>query len=531
MNNITDKIIIRKENKEDYYNTEHMTMRAFWNLHGPGCNEHLLVNKLRGAKEYLPELSRVAELDGKIVGAIFYSKAKVVDGDKENEVLTFGPLAVEPTCFGRGIGALLLEETIPLAKEAGYKGIVICGEPDYYPKHGFVTCDHFDIHHPAFGNSEAFMAFPLNDGFEEIHGLFYEAPIFEECDNEKEVEEFTKNFPYYKPLKLSCQWLHVEKLGRISEVSKNSYKIKFFEEEIPAKLKGSFYEQDAENLPVVGDYVTFLLNKQGESTILSVCERKSFLQRPDQAKTGVMQYMTANVDYLFIVTSLNEDYNYNRIARYVSIALQGKTTPVVILTKSDLCTNPGRFVREVEDISDKVRVHAISAIYGIGLDELNEYMIPGTTICLMGSSGAGKSTLINSIIGEEVMKTSEIREDDDKGRHTTTYRKLIDLPNGVTIIDTPGMREVGMANAQDGIDETFSDIVELESRCKFSNCRHDTEPGCAIKAALSSGELSLERYELYKNLGRENTYNYAMKKEISKWAKAYKKFDKRNSLE
>ena len=129
------------------------------------------------------------------------------------------------------------------------------------------------------------------------------------------------------------------------------------------------------------------------------------------------------------------------------------------------------------------------------------------------------------------MKTSEIREDDDKGRHTTTYRKLIDLPNGVTIIDTPGMREVGMANAQDGIDETFSDIVELESRCKFSNCRHDTEPGCAIKAALSSGELSLERYELYKNLGRENTYNYAMKKEISKWAKAYKKFDKRNSLE
>ena len=158
-------------------------------------------------------------------------------------------------------------------------------------------------------------------------------------------------------------------------------------------------------------------------------------------------------------------------------------------------------------------------------------MTPGTTICLMGSSGAGKSTLINAITGEETMKTSEIREDDDKGRHTTTYRKLIELKNGVTIIDTPGMREVGMANAQDGIDETFSDIVELESRCKFSNCRHDTEPGCAIKAALESGELSLERYELYKNLGSENTRNYAMKKEISKWAKAYKKFDKRNSFE
>ncbi len=316
------------------------------------------------------------------------------------------------------------------------------------------------------------------------------------------------------------------KLGRISEVSKNSFKVMFRGEEYPAKLKGHFYEEGSESLPVVGDYVTFLPNKQGDSMIVSVCERKSFLQRPDQAKTGVMQYMVANVDYLFIVTSLNEDYNYNRIARYASIAIQGGAIPVVILTKLDLCSNPGRYVREVEGISDKVRVHAISALYGIGLEELKEYMTSGTTICLMGSSGAGKSTLINSITGEETMKTSAIREDDDKGRHTTTYRKLIELSNGVTIIDTPGMREVGMANVQDGIDETFSDILELESRCRFSDCKHDTEPGCAIKAAIASGELSAERYALYKNLGKENTRNYAMKKEISKWAKAYKKSNK-----
>ena len=322
-----------------------------------------------------------------------------------------------------------------------------------------------------------------------------------------------------------------EKIGRISEVNKNGYKIRFWEQELPAKLKGHFYEEDAEKLPVVGDYVTFLYNRHGDSVILSVCERKSFLQRPDQAKTGVMQYMAANVDYLFIVTSLNEDYNYNRIARYASIAVQGGAVPVVILTKSDLCANVGRYVREAEQISDNVRVHAISALCGIGLDELKEYMTPGTTICLMGSSGAGKSTLINSITGEETMKTSAIREDDDKGRHTTTYRKLIELPGGVTIIDTPGMREVGMANAQDGIDETFSDIVELEARCRFGNCRHETEPGCAVKAALASGELSAERYELYKRLGRENTNNHAMKKEISKWAKAYKKSNKRNMWE
>ncbi len=321
-----------------------------------------------------------------------------------------------------------------------------------------------------------------------------------------------------------------EKIGRISEVNKNSFKIRLSGQEISARLKGNLYEEDAEKIPVVGDYVKFMYNPRGDSLILSVCERKSFLQRPDQSKTGVMQYMVANVDYLFIVTSLNEDYNYNRIVRYVSIAIQGGAVPVVILTKSDLCSNPGRYISEVEQISDKVRVHAISARYGIGLDELEEYMTPKTTICLMGSSGAGKSTLINTLAGEDILRTSDIREGDDKGRHTTTYRKLIELPGDVTIIDTPGMREVGMANAQEGIDETFSDILELESMCKFSNCRHETEPGCAIRAAIANGELSAERYELYINLGRENTKNHAMKKEISKWAKAYKKIDKRNSL-
>ncbi len=314
-----------------------------------------------------------------------------------------------------------------------------------------------------------------------------------------------------------------EKLGRISEVRKNSFVVYFEEQEVIAKLRGSFYGEDQDKLPIVGDYVRFIYNPMGDSVIQSVMERKSLLKRPDQAKTGVMQYMVSNVDYCFIVTSLNDDYNYNRIARYASVALQGGAVPVAVLTKADLCTNVGRFITEVETISDKIRVHAVSALLDIGMDELREYFAPGNTVCLMGSSGAGKSTLINAIAGEEIMATSSIRESDSKGRHTTTHRQLIRLRNGSFIIDTPGMREIGMAGTEEGIDDTFEDIIELESRCRFRNCRHEKEPGCAVKEAMARGELSRKRFMLYKSLGQENADNYAKKKEISKLVKMYKK--------
>ena len=322
--------------------------------------------------------------------------------------------------------------------------------------------------------------------------------------------------------------LPVENKGRISEIQKNTYTISFQGKEVPAKLKGSFREAEASQLPVVGDYVIFKFNPIGDSVIESVCERKSFLQRPDQAKSLTMQYMLANADYTFIITSLNEDYSYNRIARYISVVLQGGSVPVVLLTKSDLCSNTGRYIRE-ETISDKVRVHAICALYDIGLEELSEYMKSGITIALLGSSGAGKSTLLNALAGKEIMKTSEVRSSDSTGKHTTTHRQLIELENGVSIIDTPGMREIGIARAEEGLEDTFSDIVELEAMCRFSDCRHDTEPGCAIKAAIESGELSEERYMLYKSLTTENVRNYAKKKEIAKWAKVAKKFKEANN--
>ncbi len=311
-----------------------------------------------------------------------------------------------------------------------------------------------------------------------------------------------------------------QKIGRISEIQKNIFYVRWDGQETIAKLKGSFRNDD--EMPVVGDYVNFLYNPIGDCLITSICQRKNIMKRADQSghamgyvKTMVEQPMIANFDYVFIVTSLNEDYSYNRIARYVSYALQADAVPVVILTKEDLCGDPEKYIAEVAGISEKVKVHAVSALWGIGMDALNSYFEPGKTIVLLGSSGAGKSTLINAIVGKEVMKTAEIREADAKGRHTTTYRRLIELDNGVTLIDTPGMRELGMMHASEGIDDMFSDIKELETQCRFRDCKHNTEPGCAVKRAIAEGTLSEERYALYLGLSHENRHNGELKKQIA----------------
>lgn len=198
-------MIIRKEREEDYYAAELMCQRAFWNMHGPGCDEHLLVHKLRGAKEYLPEISRVAEVDGKIVGGIYFSKAWVEDTDKVHDIVTFGPLAVDPSAQNTGVGAALLKEGIRLAKEAGYAGIVIFGEPDYYPKHGFVTTERFGITDQNGKCFNALMAYPLNDSFCEIHGKIKEAEVFETL-TEEDAEEYSKKFPYLGKMNFPTQW-------------------------------------------------------------------------------------------------------------------------------------------------------------------------------------------------------------------------------------------------------------------------------------------------------------------------------------
>jgi len=296
---------------------------------------------------------------------------------------------------------------------------------------------------------------------------------------------------------------------RVSEVQRERYTLIGEMGEIDAKLKGNLYNSG--EYPVVGDYVEVIFNPYGDSLIEKILERKTYLSRPDRSghadgyvKTLVEQPMAANFDYVFIVTSLNQNFNAGRIARYIAITVQGGGTPVVILSKADLCENVSGYIAEVKSVSDKTDVIAISSVTGAGMSELQKYFRSGVTIALIGSSGVGKSTMLNAIAGKEVMKTSSIREEDGKGRHTTTYRHLFKLDNGVTVIDTPGMREIGVCDIDEGIDNTFSDITDLFSQCRFSNCRHDTEPNCAVKKALEAGELNEKRWRLYQRLYDEN---------------------------
>ena len=273
-----------------------------------------------------------------------------------------------------------------------------------------------------------------------------------------------------------------------------------------ARLKTSeFYEGNAE-YPTVGDKVEMEYISNGDSRIIKTLPRLSIFTRtePGNARLAA-QAVAANFDYVFIVQSMNKGFNIALLERYLASAWQTGAEPVVVLTKLDICENPGDYLAEALRIASGVQIFAVSAITGEGMDAVLPYFWEGKTVVLLGSSGAGKSTLVNAVAGETVMSTAEIREDDARGRHTTTHRQLLFMPQGGRVIDTPGMRELGLWDAGDGLRETFKDVEEiLERGCRFSDCKHEKEPGCALRAALVSGELEEERWARYKKLEREN---------------------------
>lgn len=300
--------------------------------------------------------------------------------------------------------------------------------------------------------------------------------------------------------------------ARIVAEYKGQYRIITGRGEKPAKLKGTylFTSQNPDEIPTVGDFVLVDYNDSGEAVIHALLARRSKFSRTrskgrSENRVSNEQVVAANFDYVFIMTSLNHDLNLRRIERYLTAAWESGGVPVIVLTKADLCSDRSA-VQKVEDIALGVDVHSISAYTGEGMEELNRYFTQGKTTVFLGSSGVGKSTLVNALMGEEVMKVKDIREDDSKGRHTTTHRQLITLPAGGMIIDTPGMRELALWEADEGLTGAFPDIEAYAAMCRFGDCSHEVEPGCAVREALENGSLSVERYDSFIRLKKEALY-------------------------
>ena len=278
--------------------------------------------------------------------------------------------------------------------------------------------------------------------------------------------------------------------------------------ETAASLTGRFrHEAPDGDIPAVGDWVLCVNSPHdGVARIDAVLPRRSAFRRRAAGSRPGAQVVAANVDTVFIATSLNGDLNPRRLERYVVMGRESGAEPVVLLTKADLAgdlvAEPAASAGSLE-AELRVAVVALSARTGAGLEAVAGWFAPGRTLALVGSSGVGKSTLLNRLAGEELMVTREVREDDGRGRHTTTHRAIFRLAGGALMLDTPGMRELGVWDADEGVDETFAEIVELASRCRFADCSHRLEPGCAARAAVESGRLDERRLKSYRRLAHE----------------------------
>ncbi len=266
----------------------------------------------------------------------------------------------------------------------------------------------------------------------------------------------------------------------------------------------SHAKQHEEVQLAVGDWVALITDSSFNTTqIYFVLSRRTKFSRAAAGLETKEQIIAANVDTVFLIQSLNRDFNMRRLERYLIATWESGATPVVILTKADCCDDVDEKISIVQRTAPGVDVHGISCITKEGLDQIQVYLRKGKTIALLGSSGVGKSTLVNTLAGEELFKTNEIREDDSKGRHTTTHRELILLPNGGLILDTPGMRSLSLWESSVGMETMFGDIDELTASCRFHDCSHQSEPGCAIIEALEAGTLSVKRWESWVKLQKE----------------------------
>lgn len=318
------------------------------------------------------------------------------------------------------------------------------------------------------------------------------------------------------------------KIARVALEHKNSYRVLTDAHDYLAEITGKMRHNalSREDYPVVGDWVIIEpLPNEEKAVIHHILPRFSKFSRKAAGPGMEEQIIASNINTLFLVMALNQDFNLRRLERYIIMAWESGANPVIVLTKKDLCDNLDEKINETESVALGVPIHAISAINNDGIDKISNYVGPGQTAALVGSSGAGKSTITNCLYGEEKLLVNTTREGDDRGRHTTTHRELVQLPTGGVIIDTPGMRELHLWETDNSFDHSFSDIMELSAGCKFRDCQHEKEPGCQIQTALSDGRLSAERYQSYVKLQKEAAYlerkgnKLAELKERERWKK------------
>ena len=294
--------------------------------------------------------------------------------------------------------------------------------------------------------------------------------------------------------------------GRVLVEHRGSYVVATNDGDIEAAVTGRFRHDalTAEDYPAVGDWVAMTTASGGRTVIQAVLPRASRFARPARGDTAGAQVVAANVDVVFVVAALDHDFNARRLERYLALAWSSGAEPVIVLNKADSCEDVPARVADAALVAPGVAIRAVSALAGEGIEALEPLLEPGKTVALLGSSGVGKSTLTNALLGWERQLTNAVRDDDQRGRHTTTVRELIVTPSGALLIDSPGMRSVGMWEIEEGLGDAFSDVERFAAECRFSDCTHGMEPGCAVKAAISRGELPAERLASREKLARES---------------------------